>query len=151
MITYQVESFIGIWDELAPFVPIHWAELGLDQQDVPVDMDLEAYKVHDDAGRLHMVTTRDDGKLIGYHISIIATMLHYKSTKHAVVDLYYLLPEYRQSRIGLDMFKYAEMRFAELGVIKIITGSKLHLHHEKLFLGLEYKATDIVYTKIIAT
>lgn len=149
-ITYQVESFMGIWAELEPFVEPHHAELGLDRIDVPVDMDLASYKKHEDEGRLHLVTVRDDGVLVGYYTAIITSMLHYQSTLHAVVDLYYLKPSHRSAKIGLGLFQYAEMRFAELGVVKIVTGSKLHLHHEKLFLGLGYKPTEVIYTKIIA-
>lgn len=149
MITYQVERWNDIAEQFEPFIEPHWRELGLDHQDVPVDLYWEKYAELDNLGVLHVVTVRDDGVMIGYHISLVMVMLHYKSTLHAVVDLYYLKPEYRQSKIGLEMFRFAEESFKKLGVVKIINGTKLHLNHEKLFLGLGFKPTETIYTKIL--
>ena len=148
-ITYQVEHWNDIVDQFIPFIEPHWQELGLDHQDVPVSLDFEAYKRHDNNGVLHVVTTRENGVMIGYHISLITKMLHYSTTLHAVVDLYYLKPEYRKSKIGVEMFKFAEERFTDMGVVKIINGTKLHLFHDKLFEGLGFKPTEMIYTKII--
>jgi hypothetical protein len=148
-ITYQVERWNSIVREFDPFIEPHWKELGLDHIDVPVALDYPSYEKLDNDGHLHVVTVRDNGKLIGYHISLIRNMLHYANTLHAIVDLYYLKQEYRKSKIGVEMFQFAEDKFKELGVIKIINGSKIHLLHDKLFLGLGFKPTEIIYTKII--
>jgi len=149
MITYQVERWNEIVREFDPFIEPHWKELGLDQIDVPVQLDYASYEKLDNDRHLHVVTVRDKGKLIGYHISIIRTMLHYATTLHAIVDLYYLKPEYRKDKTGLRMFQFAEDRFRELGVVKIINGTKLHLYHDKLFLGLGFKPKETIFTKII--
>ena len=148
-ITYSVESMLACKDELEPFIEPHWMELGLDHQDVPVALDWGTYKKHDDEGRLHMVAVRDNGVLIGYHISLLTNMLHYKNTLHAVTDLYYLKPEYRKTKIGVQMFKFAETCFKAKGVTKIITGTKLHLNHSALFESLGHKSTEITFTKIL--
>lgn len=150
-IKYSVESWKAARErgELASFIEPHWRELGLDHQDVPVDMWWEAYDAHEQAGRLHAVFVRDNGVLIGYYTTILTAMLHYKSTLHAVADLYYLKPEYRKSKVGVEMFKFAEEKFRELGVKKIYTGTKLHLNHAKLFEGLGYKPVEMLYTKVL--
>lgn len=148
-ITYQIENFESIIPELKPFVAPHWEELGLDHQDVPVDMNWDLYVQMDNAEKLHVVTTRDDGVLIGYCFHVISTMMHYQSTLHGVADLYYIKPEYRKGKIGVGMFIYAEEQLKALGVVKIVTGTKLHLPHDKLFKSLGYKATETIFTKII--
>lgn len=150
MITYQVERWNDIATQFEPFIEPHWQELGLDHQDVPVSLDWASYKALDDGRHLHVVTVRDNGAMVGYHISVLKTMLHYSTTLHAIVDLYYLKPEYRHDKTGLRMFQFAEDRFRELGVVKIINGTKLHLYHDKLFLGLGFTATETIFTKIIA-
>lgn len=148
-ITYSVEHWTEIESEFLPFIEPHWRELGLDHIDVPVSLDFPKYRKLDQDGFLHVVCTRDEGVLIGYHISVIDTFLHYSTTKHMAVDLYFLKPEYRKSKIGLEMFQFAERCAKKLGVVKIVNGSKIHLHHEQLFKGLGYKSTDIIYSKII--
>lgn len=148
-ISYSVESWVKCRPELEAFVPLHHAELGLDHADVPVDMAWDVYAEHEAAGRLHFVSVRDNGVLIGYVSAIIAPMLHYKSTKHAIIDLYYLLPDYRKAKIGVQMLQFAERCYKELGVVKLISATKLHLNHEKLFLSLGMKPTEVTYTKIL--
>lgn len=148
-ITYAVEAWPDMYKEYEPFVIPHWEELGLDRMDVPVSIDWARYQELHDAGILHIVTTRDNGTLIGYHMSLVSTALHYSTTPHAMVDLYYLKPEYRKSKVGLKMFQFAERALKNRGVVKIITATKLHLNHTPLFEALGYKASEITFTKVI--
>lgn len=149
MISYALESMIAIKDELEPFIIPHWEELGLDHQDVPVALDWSRYTYLDEQSKLHCVTVRKDGVLIGYHITVLATMLHYKDTLHGVVDLYYIKPEHRKGRTGLRMFQFAERSLKHLGVTKLITATKLHLDHGRMFEFLGMKPTEMTYTKIL--
>lgn len=147
--TYQVESFEECKDEFEPFVMIHWGELGLTKEDVPIDFDWERFFEQERKGKLHTVTVRKDGKLVGYHIAFLGSHPHYKSTLHAMTDLYYLLPELRQGRTGLKLFKFAEEKLKELGVVKIYTGCKVILDHTRLFEYLGYEFSDKQFIKIL--
>lgn len=148
-ITYQVEKVKDCYEELLPFVPLHWAELGLTQNEVPVNMDWTRYFRMEKDGALHFVTVRDNGKLIGYHWTIVHTHFHYKTTLHGQVDLYYILPEYRNGRTGLRLFQFAEQELKKIGVKKIITGCKVHLDHTRLFEHLGYVHSDHQFYKLI--
>lgn len=148
--TYQIERVQDIVEELKPFVPLHWAELGLTKEDVPVDMDWERYFALEREGKLNLVTVRKEGNIIGYQFTFVSGHFHYKSTLHGIVDLYYILPEYRKGRTGLRMFQFAEKCLKDLGVKKIITGCKLHLDHTRLFEFMGYEFTDKQFIKIIA-
>jgi hypothetical protein len=147
--SFQVERWNDVIAEMLEYEVAHWDELGLDHQDVPQDIDFARYRDVDNAGKLHVVTARLDGKVIGYHISLINSHLHYKSTLHATVDLYYLDPVHRKSKIGVEMFLFAEKSLTDLGVVKVITGTKIHLNHSQLFESLGYKGTELVFTKIL--
>jgi GNAT superfamily N-acetyltransferase len=149
MITYAVERWTDILEEIRPFAPLHWAELAVTQDDVPLDFDWDRFAAMDAAGTLHTVTVRLDGHLVGYHISLIGGHLHYKSTKHAMVDLYYLLPEHRRTKMGVGLFQFAERALRQVGVVKIITGTKVHLPNDALFERLGYQCTDRTYAKIL--
>jgi hypothetical protein len=149
MITFQVESMTAARPELEVFAPIHWAELGLTKDDVPLDMDWTRYALMEEMNLIHMVSARDEGKLIGYQIALITPHLHYKSTLHAMVDLYYVKQEYRTGRTGLRLFEFAEKAYKELGVKKIITGCKTHLNHTRLFEFMGYTHSDQQFNKIL--
>ena len=75
-ITYQVEELRDVIEELKPFAPIHWAELGLTKDDVPLDMDWERYLNLEKDGRLHLVVVRDNGKVIGYQFTFVGGHFH---------------------------------------------------------------------------
>lgn len=148
-ITYQVEKWNDCIAEMLEYEVDHWMELGLEHQDVPQDINFDLYAQMCNAGSLHVVTCRENGHIIGYHITFVKTHPHYQSTLHGHVDLYYLKPEYRKSKIGVRMFKFAEESLKSIGVKKLITPTKKHLHHGALFEGLGFKEVESVYTKIL--
>jgi hypothetical protein len=148
-IHYQVERWNDIQPELEPFAVLHWQEIALDHNVVPLDMDWDKYKDLDDKEVLHVVTARNEEGIVGYHISIICGHLHYKSTLHALVDLYYLAPLFRTGRTGLKLFQFTENSLKALGVKKIVTGTKVHFNHGRLFEHMGYTNTEVIYTKLI--
>ena len=147
--TFQCESFAAIIPELVPFAPIHWAELAVHQRDVPLNMDWDRFVSMENEGRLHTLTVRHDGQLVGYHISIVSGHLHYKDTPHALVDLYYLAKDHRKHGVGANLFKHVHNSLRQLGVVKIITGTKLHQDHGRLLEHLGYTQTDATYSRLL--
>lgn len=147
--TYQLESLIDIVEELKPFVPLHHKELGLNRDVIPVDMDWPRYFQMERDSKLQLVTVRKDGVVIGYQFTFIGGHFHYKNTLHGVVDLYYILPEYRVGRIGLRLFQFAEKCMKSIGVVKVVTGTKMHSDNSRLFEFMGYKHTDQQYAKIL--
>lgn len=148
-VTYQVENIQTILEEMKLFVMPHWNEVGLNRDEIPVDMDWDRYIQLQNSGNLHILTARKKGELIGYHFTFVQGHFHYKSTLHGLVDLYYIKPEYRKGRTGLRLFQYAEESLKDLGVKKIFTGCKVKLDHTKLFEHLGYTKSDYQFTKVI--
>jgi hypothetical protein len=151
-VSYQVEKLKDVIEELKPFAPLHWGELGLTKDDVPLDMDWDRYLDLESDDRLHLVVVRMDGHVIGYQFTFVGGHFHYKSTLHGIVDLYYLLPQFRKGKVGIDMFKYAESELKKVGVVKVITGCKAcipGLDHSKLFEHLGYTLSDYQFIKIL--
>lgn len=152
MITYQVEQYRDIYGEMEPILREHWLEIALGHDKVPLDIDNERYFGLCEAGALHIVTARDEGRLVGYHVAIVSGHLHYKSTLHGITDVYFILPEYRKGRTGIRLFQRVEKELKELGVKKLFTGCKLHTadgKSGKLFEYLGYNATETLFTKYI--
>lgn len=148
-ISYQVESFRACTPEFKDFELKHWEELALTKEAVPVAMDWQRYWMLEQENKLHAVTVREDGYLIGYHITFVGGHYHYKDTLHGMVDLYFILPQYRRGRIGIELLKFAEASLKELGVVKIITGCKLHMDHTRLLERLGYTFTDKTFMKLL--
>ena len=134
-----LEEMSALWDE-------HYEELCV-HKEFELDPDLDVYRVMADKGMLRVVTVRADDALVGYMVFIVKPHLHYKSTLIAIEDLYFLKKEYRQGRIGIRMFKYAEEALARLGVQLIVIRTKVHLDNSRLLEYLDYKFTEKVYMK----
>lgn len=116
MITFQVEKFREVVAEAAPLLEAHYYEIGMYQDKIEYDPDIERYEDMDDAGFLHIVTARDDGKLIGYYVSLLMPHLHYKGTLYAYNDIVYIDQKYRGGITAARLFKFVEKELKELGV-----------------------------------
>lgn len=149
MTVYSVERWAALKPEMLPLLVEHWKEIALNHAEVPLDIDHERYDALDEAGVLHIVTAREDGVLIGYHVAIVSTHLHYKSTLHGITDVYYIAPAKRQGFTGIRLFQTVEKELKTLGVKKLFTGTKLHLDLGRMFERLGYKPVERLYAKII--
>jgi len=79
MITLQIEPFSEFIIEAKPLLPLHWEELALNKDKVPLDPKYEDYYAREEAGGILVVTVREKGELTGYFIGMIAPGLHYKT------------------------------------------------------------------------
>ena len=149
MITYQVEKYEEILEEILPLYPLHYDEIAMDKEHIPLDPDIGQYLHLEQVGVLHLFTVRDNEKLIGYHKAFIVPHIHFKSTLVAYADLYFLLPEYRKGFTGINFFRILEGKLKELGVKKIYTMTKVHKDNSALFDRLGYTLAEYAYTKYI--
>lgn len=129
----------------------HYKEVALDQDVIPLDMDIDRYAQLDALDMLHIVTVRRRGDLVGYFTAIKSPHLHYRSTLHALVDLYYLEPPWRRGTIALKLFGTAHRTLKERGVVKVLSGTKLHsgLDQTRLFEYMGYRLAEKSFTKLL--
>lgn len=150
-VAFRVERFREIpRSDTDSLFAAHWKEIALDKDKIPLDVDYERYNKLDEMESLHIVTARDEGRLVGYHCSLINTHSHYKSSKMALVDVYYLLPEYRMSRTGIKLFQFAEESLRARGdIVKLLCSTKIHQDHSRIFEFLGWRETERTYSKIL--
>ena len=150
-VTYQTEPWEAYFPECQPLWLQHWLEVALNHAAIPLDPDVERYQAFADAGQLHILSMRDAGKLVGYHVTICTGHLHYKGTLHGLVDLYYVLPAYRKGRAGIRLFQHAEAALRDRGVMKLQTATKIHAHLDmsRLLEHLGYVQVEKVYSKLL--
>lgn len=147
MITAQLESFTERLDELKPIFPIHWEELALDKDKVPLDPQYDIYQAREERGELIFVTLRKQGELIGYFIGFIAAGLHYKTCLTCTMDIFYVHPDHRGSSAGAQLFQFVEKELRRRSVDRWFVGSKCHLDASWLFERLGFERVEVYYSK----
>jgi len=153
MVTYTVESFIAAQPELEQIIPLHWAEIARDRENPKFQLkpDWAMYHNLEHAGMLFMLVVRMDGKMIGYYLGFIRKQLHYMDSLALITDIYFVLPEYRKGRIGVQLFKEAEKAAKARGVDKVYLGCKCseELDRTKIFERLGYSKIEYTFAKVI--
>ena len=149
MITFQVEDWADLIVEATPLWDLHYEEVGQNKTKMFLNPDIDKLNNFNNRGMLHIVTARNDGSLIGYHASILDTLIHYKHILAANGDLYWLHKDYRKGGTGIKLFKEVERTLKARGVQVMYDATKLYLDHGKLFEHLGYKAIERKYSKWI--
>jgi GNAT superfamily N-acetyltransferase len=149
MLTLQVESFTELLDELKPLLPLHWEELAINKDKVPLDPQFDVYIRREAAGEVMMVTARRDGALVGYFIGFVAPGLHYKTCLTLIMDIFFIHPSARNGFAGVKLFRAVEAEARRRGVQRIIVGSKIHADASILFERLSYSPVETYYAKWI--
>ena len=145
-VSYQVEPYDICKAEIDAFLPAHWDEIAFDHDAIPLDKDEASYQQLADDGALHILTVRKDGELVGYIAGVIRGHLHYRSSLHCFTDLFYIRPDCRKGRIGIELFKRWQQSLKARGVKKCFIASKIHLDLSKLFDRLGWRKTETVYS-----
>lgn len=147
MITAQIESFTTTLEELKPLLPLHYEELALNQEKVPLSPQYPIYLARDAAGEVVFVTLRDAGELIGYFIGFVSPGLHYSTCLTCIMDIFYLRQDKRGQRGGIILFKAIEQELRRRGVQRWFVGSKCHKDASRLFEYLDFHKVEVYYSK----
>jgi GNAT superfamily N-acetyltransferase len=147
MLTSQIETIRDGLEELKPLLPLHWRELALDQDKVPLDPQYGLYLAREERGEVIYMTLREDGKLMGYFIGFIAPGLHYQTCLTCTMDIFYVHPEHRNGRGGLRLFRSVERELKRRGVQRWFVGSKMHKDASRLFEALKFDPVETYYSK----
>ncbi len=153
MTTYCVEKLADCRAELEGLLPLHWQEIARDRDNPKFQLkpDWKTYHQLEEMGQLWIMVCRIDGKMVGYLIGFVRRQLHYADSLAFNADIFYLLPEHRKGRIGLELFRQAEKALRRRGVDKMYLGSKSaeHLDRSKLFLHLGFERIEYVFAKVL--
>ena len=127
VVAYHVEGWSSVLREMVPLWSDHYREVALDKDVVPLSPDFLRYYGLESEGKLHVVTVRKDGPLVGYLVAIVQTHLHYSTTLFATFDLFYLKPEERIGWRGVSLFRAAERSLRQRGVTIVQGNTKVHV------------------------
>jgi len=148
-VSYQTEAWSAVLPELQPLLVQQWEEIALDRDKIPYDPNWQRYRELEAQGALHVTTARDEGRLVGWYITIVATHPHYQTTLFGFLDIYYVLRPYRRGTVGIGLFAAMEQAMRDRGVVELISIAKFHIPTEPLFDALKWRRTGVTYTKIL--
>jgi len=148
-IEYNVETLDECLEEMKPLLLSHYEEVAMYQDKVKFNPDYDKYYALEAAEALHIVTVREGNTLIGYFVSLIMPHMHYKDNNYAVNDILYIHEDYRKSKVGLDMFLFAEECLKVQGVDVLCIHMKTAIPFDSLCEGLGYDYAERNYTKYI--
>ena len=123
MITAAPEPWRPTIDEMMPLLPLHWEELALDRDKVPLQPQWRVYDERDARGELQIVVLREDGRLIGYYWGFIAPGLHYASCLTATMDIFFVHPEHRRLGYGSQMLRIIRRRYKKVATYSHTEGA----------------------------
>lgn len=148
MITAQLERFQDNLNSLRELFPLHYKELALDQDKVPLMPDWNTYIANEDAGRLIFMTLRKDGIMVGYFIGFISLGLHYNTCLECKMDIFFIHPDVRGEDLpGLKLFRALEKELRRRGVQRWAVGSKIHASADALFKRLGFTPIEVYHSK----
>jgi GNAT superfamily N-acetyltransferase len=147
MITAGPEPWRPTIEEMMPLLPLHWEELALDRDKVPLMPQWHVYDERDARGELLLVVLREDGKAIGYYWGFIAPGLHYASCLTSTMDIFFVHPEHRNGRGGVVLFQAVERELRRRGVQRWFVGTKLHADCSALFKRLGFAPVETYHSK----
>jgi hypothetical protein len=149
-LSQQVEKLAQIARELPPLFQRHWEELGHDREAIPLDPDWDRYLALDFQNILRVRTARFDGILAGYIFNLVGPHLHYASTKHAEIEMFWLDPAYRGTSFVLKWFRENDADLKSLGIKRVHAGVKNAYKDGRVglvFKRLGYKPIETVWGK----
>lgn len=149
MITAQVESWPSFIEEAKPLLPLHWEELALNKDKVPLDPIWSIYDAKNAAGEIMVVTLRQKGRLVGYFIGFVNPSLHYQTCLTLTMDIYWTHPDVRGGTAGLRLMRAVEQEAKRRGVQRIFHGSKNHKDSSRLFKAMGYEPVETYHSKWI--
>lgn len=149
MVTYQVEQYPDIIEEMKGLFDAHWAEIASDRDAIKLNPKYDSYMNMHLAGLLHMVTARENGVMVGYLVSFVNTHLHYADCLTAHWDIYYISPSHRKGMVGIKLFTFSEKALIERGVQKIYAHTKIKNDIGTLLERLGYSPCERIYTKLV--
>lgn len=146
MITAHIESFTANIEELKEIIPLHYEELAMNKDKVPLSPRWDRYVEQEYAGALFFVALRDAGRLAGYFIGFIAPGLHYSTCLTCIQDIFYVKPDERGAAAGKILFDFVEAELKRRGVQRLITNSKNHFPAAWMFDRRGYEPIETIHS-----
>lgn len=145
-VTYALEPWDAYYRDCQALWPEHYAEIAVQKDRMPMRPDVEAYQALERAGMLQIVVAREDGRMIGYVLSVIRAHLHYADVLCGFEDAYFLTKAHRKGFVGVKLLREAVEQMRRAGVRKAFFMTKVAHDAGAIFERMGFTRSDIVYS-----
>ncbi len=133
---FAVETYAEVIGDLRPLLELHWREIALFQDDIPLDPDWEFYSKANAAGLVRCYTARLDGALIGYTIFVVRDRHPHYNHRWAVEDIVWIHPDHRNLGVATGLFDFFETDLRKGGPVVLHLTTKIAHPALAVLLGL---------------
>jgi ribosomal protein S18 acetylase RimI-like enzyme len=102
----------------------HWDELENNKDKIQLNPDVKQYELLQNNNILHNLVAYKHDKMIGYSVIYIHPHVHCAGSVYASVDVIYVVPECRNTRIGAKLLLATEKLCKDKKVDVILYGAK---------------------------
>ena len=124
-----------------------WEETG--HSNLKLDIDLDKHFLLEDAGKLKVFVCRLEGRLVGYIVCIIDTLLTSKYTTVGHLEAVYVHKDHRNSSVGKSLYLFTESCLREDGVNVIVASSSVKNPINSFLEHLGYQETETKVGKVL--
>lgn len=147
---FQAERWLDVLPELRPLFHFLWEDVAVDKDRFRARCNEAMYAQMAANGFVHVITARFEGKIVGWYVMTIMVNGHYADAGlMAFCDQYFLRSEFRKGNAGLRLFQEAIKYAKSKGAQKFYTSHKIHRDRSGLMKLLGFKATDVIYSKLL--
>lgn len=143
MIAYNVESFSKVYEESKLMQLDNNEEICL--FDLPLDVDMELFKLCELEGSLRTFTVRDEGELVGYAVFFLFEHPHHKTSLQAKQDVIFIRRDKRGR--GITFIKYCDDELKKDGVEFVQHCIPTSNDWSPVLKRLGYRKLEEVYTR----
>lgn len=143
-----VERIADILEELKPIHAAHWQETERYRHGIALNPDYQYMINAERSGRFMLFTVRSEGELVGNCMMYLSKSTHTQRWV-AEEDTIFILPEYRQGRLGVRLIRYVEDVLRNMGVTEIRVTVKTVNRVGELLQHLGYSHTGNQLTRIL--
>jgi GNAT superfamily N-acetyltransferase len=145
---FNVELCVEPWSyagkEIFELAKLHYEEIEGDGIELAPDWERYGWLERED--KLHVVTARDDGFLVGYDVGIVDNHIHHRNTLMYFSDVTYIKPEYRKGTLGIRLIAFSLSVVRKRGVKKIFLATSVKNDIGRLYERLGYQPAYVNYT-----
>ena len=124
----------------------HYVVIAVRKDRMPLRPDVATYRALDASGCLQIVVARENGRMIGYVLSVIRPHLHYADILCGYEDAYFLKKSHRKGFVGVKLLREAVEQMRRAGVRKAFFMTKIAHDMGLIFERMGFTRTDIVYS-----
>jgi len=140
----QTEKLAAVRNLIAAELPAHAAEA---HDDMPIAPRWEVYEALEKDGRLLIVTLREGLAFAGYCSILIMAPLHHGKSIEAMIDVFWVNPQFRGRQGGRRLFRKAEEELRKIGVERWLGLSRLACDSAALFRACGFRPIETLYER----